>query len=138
MCDRAASSASTRALSRLECARQLIDTRCDEPLNLETISGEAGYSPFHFIRLFREAFDVTPHQYLTERRIQRAKHLLSQGEMTVTEVCFAVGFQSLGSFSALFARRVGYPPAVYRTRLTQTRGVPHCFLWMSGMNGLSS
>ena len=123
----------TQAIPRLELARRLMEARCDEPLDVEMISDAAGYSPFHFIRLFRQAFDVTPYQYLTEQRIHRAKHLLSKGEMTVTEVCFAVGFQSLGSFSSLFARRVGYPPAVYRTRLTQTRDVPHCFLWMNGM-----
>jgi len=116
----------------LDLARRMIETRCHEPLDMRAISSGAGYSQFHFIRLFRQAFNTTPHQYLTEQRIQRAKQLLAMDEMTVTDVCFAVGFQSLGSFSALFSRKVGYPPAVYRTRLTHMRGIPQCFLWMYG------
>jgi AraC-like DNA-binding protein len=58
--------------ARLDRARRLIEECCEEPLDVERVSSEAGYSPCHFIRLFRQAFDITPHQYLTERRIERA------------------------------------------------------------------
>ncbi len=119
----------------LEKARRMMDEYCTEPLDLVRISTVAGYSLHHFVRAFRQAFNITPHQYLTERRIERAKQLLSTNEMTVTDVCFAVGFQSLGSFSTLFARKVGYPPAVYRTRFTLLRRVPYCFLEMNGLTG---
>src|SRR5262249_35621933 len=108
------------------------------PLDLEQIASEASFSPYHLIRLFRQAFDQTPHQYLIQRRIEQAKLLLATGELSVTEVCFEVGFQGLGSFSALFHRSVGQPPKIYRARLL-VRGwspaslVPMCFLRMFGI-----
>src|SRR5262245_39346824 len=100
--------------SRLRRARALIDDCYDHPLDLERMAGEASFSRYHFIRLFRDAFDQTPHQYLMRRRIEKAKDLLAEGELSVTEVCFAVGFQSLESFSALFRRAVGHSPKAYR------------------------
>jgi AraC-like DNA-binding protein len=128
----------THTHERLRRARALIDACYDHPLDLEQIAGAASFSPYHFIRLFRRAFDQTPHQYLTQRRIEQAKLLLAAGELSVTEVCFAVGFQSLGSFSSLFHRSVGHPPKIYRARV-QVRGwspakfVPMCFLRMFGV-----
>jgi transcriptional regulator GlxA family with amidase domain len=88
--------------------------------------------------LFKQAFDQTPHQYLMRRRIEQAKVLLTASELSVTEVCFAVGFQSLGSFSALFHRSVGQPPKLYRARLvvrgwSPYRFIPICFLTMFGV-----
>jgi AraC-like DNA-binding protein len=105
------------------------------PLDLGAISGEACLSPYHFLRLFRLAFDRTPHQYLTERRIEKAKELLSSSGLTVTDVCFEVGFESLGSFSSLFHKHVGHPPIAYRAliyerRQTPQRQIPACFLIM--------
>ncbi|MFL5800929.1 MAG: helix-turn-helix domain-containing protein [Roseiflexaceae bacterium] len=128
---------------RLRRARALIDACYDHPLDLEQIAGTAGFSRYHFIRLFRQAFDQTPHQYLTRRRIEQAKLLLAAGELSVTEVCFEVGFQSLGSFSTLFHRTVGQPPKIYRARLL-VRGwspahfIPLCFLRMFGVGGAAS
>ncbi|HEY6332118.1 MAG TPA: AraC family transcriptional regulator, partial [Blastocatellia bacterium] len=87
---------------RLCRARAFIDAHYDEPLDLDLIAREACLSRFHFLRLFRTVFKQTPHQYLTERRIRRAKELLAASNMSVTEVCFEVGFESLGSFSTLF------------------------------------
>jgi AraC-like DNA-binding protein len=120
---------------RLVRARQFIDECYDQPLDLEQISGEACLSRYHFLRLFRQAFNKTPHQYLTQRRIERAKELLSSSGLTVTDVCFEVGFESLGSFSSLFHKHVGHPPITFRAivferRLERQRKVPACFLMM--------
>lgn len=121
-------------LERLERARKFIDLCYDLPLNLDQISSQACFSRYHFLRLFRDAFDKTPHQYLVERRIEKAKELLGSPKMRVTDVCFEVGFQSLGSFSTLFHKTVGHPPNTYREKLRETeaakRQVPGCFLFM--------
>ncbi len=109
---------------RLERARTLIHGRFDESLDLEAIAREAYLSRFHFAREFRRHFDATPHQYLTRRRIERAKELLVGTEMSVTAICMAVGFSSLGSFSSLFQRHVGHSPNRYRRTLVQSLGVP--------------
>lgn len=89
-------------LQRLGRAREFIDHCYDHPLSLDQISEKACFSRYHFLRLFRQAFNKTPHQYLIERRIEKAKELLSADDLRVTDVCFEVGFQSLGSFSSLF------------------------------------
>ena len=84
------------------------------PLDLPEVAARAHLSPYHFSRLHRRAFDETPHEFLTRLRIGRAKTLLARGSHNVTEACFEVGFSSLGSFSALFSRRVGLSPSEYR------------------------
>jgi AraC-like DNA-binding protein len=81
---------------RLNRARRFIDQHYCLPLNLDQIAQQACFSRFHFIRLFQQVFNKTPHQYLSERRVQRAKELLDASSLTVTEVCFEVGFESLG------------------------------------------
>jgi AraC-like DNA-binding protein len=108
---------------RLRRARLFIEERFDEPIDLEAMARQADLSRFHFVRAFRHEFQKTPHQYLQERRIQRAKQLLASGHFSVTDVCFEVGFESLGSFSTLFRRLVGQPPATYRSR--SLVAVPH-------------
>ncbi|HEX8141662.1 MAG TPA: AraC family transcriptional regulator [Pyrinomonadaceae bacterium] len=123
---------------RLCRARNFMDDCYDLPLDLDRISREACFSRYHFIRLFRQAFEQTPHQYLTRRRIERAKELLTSSRLTVTDVCFEVGFQSLGSFSSLFRKYVGHPPNTYRARIfihrqSQRERVPFCFLVMYGI-----
>ena len=117
-------------LQRLGRARDFIDHCYDHPLNLDQISEKACFSRYHFLRLFRQAFNKTPHQYLIERRIEKAKELLGSDELRVTDVCFEVGFQSLGSFSTLFRREVGHAPVTYRERAQAMRQVPGCFLVM--------
>ena len=83
-------------------------------------------SPAHFSRQFRTAYGETPYSYLMTRRIERAKLLLRRG-MSVTDVCFAVGCSSLGTFSTRFAELVGMPPSVYRERAAgDLRGLPSC------------
>ena len=119
---------------RLCRARTFIDLCYDLPLNLEQISSQACFSRYHFLRLFRAAFDKTPHQYLVERRIEKAKELLSSKDLRVTDICFEVGFQSLGSFSSLFHKYVGHAPVTYRERARRSESarakVPGCFLLM--------
>ena len=121
-------------LERLNRARKFIDSCYDLPLDLDEISSHACFSRFHFLRLFRQAFNKTPHQYLVERRIEKAKELLSANDLRVTDVCFEVGFQSLGSFSSLFHKSVGHPPITFREKSLETkaakRQIPGCFLVM--------
>ena len=117
-------------LQRLGRARDFIDHCYDHPLSLDQISEKACFSRYHFLRLFRQAFNKTPHQYLIERRIEKAKELLGGDELRVTDVCFEVGFQSLGSFSTLFHKTVGQAPLTYRERVQAKRQVPGCFLVM--------
>lgn len=101
---------------RLQLARRFIEERYGESINLDEMARQARLSRFHFLRLFRDTFDETPHQYLQKRRIERAKELLASGHHSVTDVCFEVGFESLGSFSTLFRRTVGQSPAIARDR----------------------
>jgi AraC-like DNA-binding protein len=119
---------------RLCRARRLIDECYDSPLDLKQISQEACLSRFHFLRLFRDTFETTPHQYLIQRRIEKAKELLRSPRLSVTDVCFEVGFESLGSFSALFRRCVGAAPVAYRKReLDSLKKIPGCFIQMYGL-----
>ena len=122
---------------RLCRARSFIDHCYDHPLSLDQISSKACFSRYHFLRLFRQAFKKTPHQYLIERRIEKAKELLVADNLRVTDVCFEVGFQSLGSFSTLFHKYVGHAPVIYRQRVRDRqearKQVPGCFLVMYGL-----
>ena len=125
---------SSDVYERLCRARNFIDVCYDLPLNLDDISSKACFSRYHFLRLFRQTFAKTPHQYLVERRIEKAKELLRGEQLSVTDVCFEVGFQSLGSFSSLFHKTVGHPPITYREHSRKNelarRRVPGCFLMM--------
>jgi AraC-like DNA-binding protein len=96
----------------------------EERLTIDALARQSGMSPFHFIRSFGAVFGVTPHQARIGARLDRARQLLAGGELSVTEVCLEVGFESLGSFSALFARRVGEPPSRYRRRVRAQGVVP--------------
>jgi AraC-like DNA-binding protein len=91
-------------------ARDLLREEQDRPLTIDDVAREAAMSPFHFIRRFSAVFGDTPHQVRIKARLDRARHLLASGERSVTESCMEVGFSSHGSFSALFARRVGVSP----------------------------
>ncbi len=119
-------------------ARAYIDAQYAQPLDLNELARAASLSRFHFLRAFRSAFDVTPHEYLTRKRIERAKELLSESELTVTEICFKVGFESLGSFSTLFHNLVGWSPSIYRARAWEMRKnplkfIPNCYVIMHGI-----
>ena len=103
-------------LARLRRARDLIDREYAEPLDVPALARAAFMSPSHFSRRFRSTYGETPYTYLMTRRIERAKALLRRGDLTVTEVCMAVGCTSLGSFSARFTELVGESPSAYRAR----------------------
>lgn len=115
-------------LRRLRRARDLIDREYARPLDVPTLARAAFMSPGHFSRQFRAAFGETPYNYLMTRRIERAKVLLRRGDMSVTEVCMAVGCTSLGSFSARFTELVGESPSAYRARNhAEAAAVPGCW-----------
>ncbi|MFE0626858.1 helix-turn-helix transcriptional regulator [Streptomyces sp. NPDC058864] len=103
-------------LVRLRRARDAMDRDYADPLDVTALAHVALMSPGHFSRSFRAAFGETPYSYLMTRRIERAKALLRRGDLTVTEVCFAVGCTSLGSFSSRFTELVGETPSAYRAR----------------------
>jgi AraC-like DNA-binding protein len=122
-------------LAHLRRARDHIDRHYREPLDLDGLARIAGVSKYHFARSFEVSYGETPIRYLTRRRIERAQDLLRSANLTVTEVCIAVGFASLGSFSARFRQLVGESPTAYRDRWAARGGphVPGCFLFMRGV-----
>jgi AraC-like DNA-binding protein len=120
---------------RIVQAKLFIDDNFAEPIDAGYIADEACYSKFHFIRTFKSIYGRTPHQHLTHVRVEKAKVMLEEGA-SVTETCFAVGFDSLGSFTGLFKRRVGFTPSAYRQqqlerkeeiRKEPLRFIPGCF-----------
>lgn len=108
----------------LRRARDLMDARYADPLDLDDLAAAAGFSRYHFAREFRAAFGETPRGYLSRRRVERAKALLAGANLTVTEICMVVGFSSLGSFSRRFTELVGCPPTEYRRRMVARGGAP--------------
>jgi AraC-like DNA-binding protein len=123
-------------LVHLRRARDLADRHYAEPIDLEGLAASAGVSKYHFLRCFAATYGKTPTVYLTERRIERAQDLLRATNLTVTEVCFLVGYTSLGSFSTKFRRLVGASPSEYQARYAE-RGAPHipgCFVFMHGLS----
>ena len=121
---------------RIVAAKVFIDENYHEPIDLDRISQKAFLSRYHFHRLFSQVYKRTPHEYLTYKRIEKAKDLLSQNKQ-VTEVCNEVGFESLNSFSVLFKREIGFAPTYYRNmawlkkqqaKEHPKRFIPHCFI----------
>lgn len=111
---------------RMLRARDATDRAYAEPLDIPALARIARVSEAHFIRTFRATFGETPHRYLQRRRVERAMFLLRQTERSVTDICFEVGFNSLGTFSRTFRAIVGASPTAYRER-AETRAVPTCF-----------
>jgi len=109
-------SAELDELRRLRRARDQMDREYAQPLDVASLARTALMSPAHFSRRFREAYSETPYSYLMTRRIERAKALLRRGDLSVTDVCFAVGWTSPGSFSSRFNELVGESPSSYRAR----------------------
>ena len=103
-------------LAHLRRARDLMDREYARPLDVAALARAALMSTAHFSRQFRATYGETPYAYLMTRRIERAKALLRRGDLSVTEVCVAVGCSSLGSFSARFTQLVGETPTAYRAR----------------------
>ena len=116
-----------RDLARLRRVRDRIDRDYAQPLDVEALARGVHMSSGHLSRAFKLAYGESPYGYLMTRRIERAMALLRRGDMSVTEVCFAVGCQSLGTFSTRFTELVGVPPSVYRTEEARTTaGMPSC------------
>jgi len=120
---------------RIVQAKLFIDDNFAEPIDAGDIADEACYSKFHFIRTFKTIYGRTPHQHLTHVRVEKAKEMLELGT-SVTDTCFAVGFDSLGSFTRLFKSRVGFTPSEYQRqqierkeqiRQEPLRFIPGCF-----------
>ena len=128
---------------RIATAKVYIDENFHEPINLDEISQQAFLSRFHFHRLFTKIYRRTPHQYLTQKRLNKAKDLLSENK-PVTEVCSEVGFESIGSFSVLFKKEIGFAPTYYRNmawlkkqeqKQQPKKFIPHCFIESYNLEG---
>lgn len=116
-----------RDLARLRRVRDRIDREYAQPLNVEALARGAHMSAGHLSREFRRAYGESPYGYLMTRRIERAMTLLRRGDLSVTEVCFAVGCASLGTFSTRFTELVGMPPSTYQQEAARsTVGIPSC------------
>jgi AraC-like DNA-binding protein len=114
-------------LARLRRVRDRIDRDYAQPLDVEALARDAHMSAGHLSRQFRLAYGESPYSYLMTRRIERAMALLRRGDLSVTEVCFAVGCSSLGTFSTRFTELVGVPPSTYRRDAVRlTAGMPAC------------
>jgi AraC-like DNA-binding protein len=129
--------------SRLVRAKMFIDSHFSEPIDLDNISDEACFSKFHFIRMFRNSYDKTPHQYLISLRIEKSIELLKSNN-SVADTCYAVGFESLASFSRLFKRITGLTPSAYVIQQQELRAkrarlplcfIPACFAYKNGWTG---
>ncbi|MCC2318804.1 helix-turn-helix transcriptional regulator [Cellulomonas chengniuliangii] len=115
-----------RDLAVLRGVRDRIDREYAQPLNVDALARDAHMSSGHLSREFKRAYGEAPYSYLMTRRIERAMTLLRLGEMSVTEVCFAVGCSSLGTFSTRFTELVGVSPSAYRREHAPTAGIPSC------------
>jgi AraC-like DNA-binding protein len=131
----------SRPIDPLVLAKDFIDANFDQPLDLEAMAQQANLSRYHFLRTFQRTYAETPHAYLTRLRMARARELLIETDLSVTDVCMTVGYESLGSFSSSFRRYVGHSPYNYRARAYQSvaiahaaeRYIPYCFIFMRGL-----
>lgn len=122
-------------LIHLRRSRDHIDRTFAEPIDLDTLAAIAGMSKYHFLRSFRTTYGITPAAYVSQRRIERAQDLLRSANLTVTEVCVAVGYSSLGSFSTRFADIVGESPRDFQRRYAGAGAprIPGCHVFMRGL-----
>lgn len=122
-------------LVHLRRARDHIDRHFADELDLDELAAIARLSKFHFLRSFAKVHGLTPLAYLGERRVERAQDLLRTTNLTVTEVCHAVGYSSLGSFSSRFSEIVGETPSAFQTRYAVHGAprIPGCWVFMSGL-----
>ncbi len=132
----------TEIYQRIVSAKVYIDDNYQKSINLEQISQKAFLSRFHFHRLFRRIYQKTPLEYITKKRIDKAKMLLSENKL-VSEVCNEVGFESIGTFSNLFKKEIGFPPTYYRNmawlkkqqaKEQHKKFIPGCFIDSYGLD----
>ncbi|MEO7531802.1 MAG: AraC family transcriptional regulator [Sediminibacterium sp.] len=123
--------------AKLVTAKLFIDQHFDEPIGLETVASHAMLSSFHFHRLFTKVYKITPHQYITKKRLEKARQLLRSGSLSIAGICTDLGFASHGSFSVLFKKYNGMAPKPYQTKALQLLQksneqprfvIPSCFL----------
>ena len=128
---------SNAVYQRIVSTKLFIDENFCEPIDLDMLSRHSCISRFHFHRLFTRIYRRTPHRYLTQKRIDNARQMLAGDKMTVSEICNSVGFESLGSFSILFKKEIGFAPQYYRNqayhkkRLAKEQPkhfIPSCFI----------
>jgi AraC-like DNA-binding protein len=121
---------------RIVAGKIFIDEHYEQSIDLDQISRKACLSRYHFHRLFRQVYKITPHRYLTKKRIEKAKVMLALN-MPVTEVCNEIGFESAGSFSVLFKKEIGFAPQYYRNLAYKKKmellaepktAIPNCYL----------
>lgn len=126
---------------RIAAAKVYIDNNFHMPIDLEQVSQQAFLSRYHFHRLFKQVYKKTPHQYITRKRLNKAMDLLSENK-PVSEVCNEVGFESIGSFSFLFKKEIGFPPTYFRNmawlkkqqeKNNPKQFIPHCFAETFGL-----
>jgi AraC-like DNA-binding protein len=121
-------------LVHLRRARDHVDRHYTEPLDLDVMARAAGLSKYHFHRLFAATYGTTPAAYVSQRRVERAQDLLRATTLNVTEVCHAVGFTSLGSFSSRFKEVVGETPRQFQQRWgADAPRIPGCYVLMAGL-----
>ncbi|MBN8876688.1 MAG: helix-turn-helix transcriptional regulator [Sphingobacteriales bacterium] len=134
----------TDIYQRIAAAKVFIDQNYHESIDLDRISRQALLSRFHFHRLFTRIYKKTPHQYVTQTRVEAAKLLLAKEGISITEVCNMIGFESPGSFSSLFSKQNGYSPQYYRNiawlkkklaKEQPRRFIPHCFIEQYKIDG---
>lgn len=122
-------------LARLRRVRDRVDREYAQPLDVEALARGVNMSAGHFSRQFRAAYGESPYAYLMTRRIERAAALLRRGDLSVTEVCFAVGCASLGTFTTRFTELVGMPPGAFRRRATDAANDRADAPWTAGDAG---
>ena len=122
-------------LIHLRKARDLADREYALRLDLDRLADAAGMSKFHFLRLFRATYGMTPGQYISQRRLERSQELLRNTNLTITEVCHAVGFSSLGTFCTRFSRLTGETPSQFQERHAAAGAprIPGCVVFMWGL-----
>ncbi|WP_432477501.1 helix-turn-helix transcriptional regulator [Nocardioides sp. GXQ0305] len=122
-------------LVHLRRARDPLDRHYSEEFALDLLAGLAGMSRYHFVRSFAATYRTTPAAYLAARRVERAQDLLRAANLTVTEVCHAVGYSSLGSFSSRFREIVGESPSEFQRRYAAAGNprIPGCYVFMAGL-----
>jgi AraC-like DNA-binding protein len=134
---------STEVYKRIVSTKLYIDDNFHEEIDLHLLSREACLSKYHFHRLFTQIYKKTPHRYLTQKRIHQAEQLLADGNLSLSDVCSQVGFESTGSFSILFKKEKGSAPQFYRNRARQNKElvksqpqsfIPHCVIEMYGLD----
>jgi AraC-like DNA-binding protein len=122
--------------TQVRLARLLLERHYDTLITIQDLSREVSLSPYYLIRAFKHIYKQTPHQYLVGQRIAKAKELLRNSDLSITEICAAVGFESLGSFSTLFRNVAGVSPRAYRihSQPTPTPGyIPFCICLLHGI-----